>query len=202
MSKRSSLKCCRAGPIPACGGPRIARSDAMALQPSMRPNRHRVEQLLSPGFFIGLFRTHDVEQRILFNIADTVTNVSERGRAGHTRPLHADSPGQTSSTAEQSFVSRDDYFTVLRNYALSHRRKLEDGRIIPWIDENLNPFTGDWISRTLLIQRGKAIPERGKDYNHSTFCDLVISGLVGLRARGESTVEVNPLAPSPGTIFA
>lgn len=48
-------------------------------------------------------------------------------------------------------------------------------------DENLNPFTGDWIARTRLIQRGKKIPERGQDYNHSTFCDLVISGLVGLR---------------------
>jgi hypothetical protein len=25
--------------------------------------------------------------------------------------------------------------------------------------------------------------ERGKDHNHSTFCDLIISGLVGIRPR-------------------
>jgi len=33
-----------------------------------------------------------------------------------------------------------------------------------------------------------------KDYNHSTFCDLLISGLAGLRARSDGTIEVNPLA--------
>jgi hypothetical protein len=37
--------------------------------------------------------------------------------------------------------------------------------------------------------------ERGKDYNHSTFCDLVINGLVGLRPQADDTVLVNPLIP-------
>ena len=62
--------------------------------------------------------------------------------------------------------------------------RIENGNIVPWIDENLNPFTGDWISRTRLKtwengtwSKGKGGVERGKDYNHSTFCDLIISGL-------------------------
>ena len=38
--------------------------------------------------------------------------------------------------------------------------------------------------------------ERGKDYNHSTYCDLIITGLVGLRPRADDTVEVNPLLPA------
>ena len=104
-------------------------------------------------------------------------------------------------TQGQKFVTKGDYFTVLRDYALSHRLKREDGKIVPWIDENLNPLTGDWISRTLLIQRGNKIPERGKDYNHSAFCDLVISGLIGLRPRADDTVEVNPLAPEAWDYF-
>ena len=37
--------------------------------------------------------------------------------------------------------------------------------------------------------------ERGKDYNHSTFCDLVISGLCGLVPRQDGRIEVKPLAP-------
>ena len=45
------------------------------------------------------------------------------------------------------------------------------------------------------------MPERGKDYNHSTYCDLVISGLVGLRPRADDTVEVNPLAPDSWNFF-
>ncbi len=72
----------------------------------------------------------------------------------------------------------------------------------PWIDENLNPYNGDWISRTVMKRRGGpqalkevAVPERGKDYNHSAFCDLVISGLVGLRPRDDDTLVVHPLLP-------
>jgi hypothetical protein len=103
---------------------------------------------------------------------------------------------------DQTVVTRRDYLDLLKNYARSHRLKREDGRAVPWIDENLNPTNGDWISRTRLKawkngtwDAGKGGEERGKDYNHSTFCDLVISGLVGLRPRADETVEVNPLVP-------
>ena len=71
---------------------------------------------------------------------------------------------------------------------------LADGKEVAWIDEDQNPFTGDWIARTILRRKDSA-SQRGKDYNHSTFCDLVISGLAGLRPRGDDIVVVNPLAP-------
>ena len=64
---------------------------------------------------------------------------------------------------------------------------------IPWIDENLNPYTGDWLSRTMLLQNGSVLRERGRDYNHSSFCDLVITGLIGLRPRKDNILVVNPL---------
>ena len=38
--------------------------------------------------------------------------------------------------------------------------------------------------------------DRGQAYNHSTFCDLIIEGLVGLRSRSDDVVEVNPLIPT------
>jgi len=103
----------------------------------------------------------------------------------------------------QDHVSATDYFDLLKIYAQSHRLKREGGRIVPWIDENLNPMTGDWIARTRLKtwkngtwDPGKGGVERGKDYNHSTFCDLVITGIVGLRPRADNVVEVNPLVPA------
>jgi hypothetical protein len=95
----------------------------------------------------------------------------------------------------QNAVSRENYFDLLKIYTKSQHLQREDGRVVPWIDEDLNPVTGDWIARTLLKQRGSEIPERGKDYNHSTYCDLIINGLVGLRPRADGIVEVNPLAP-------
>jgi predicted GH43/DUF377 family glycosyl hydrolase len=102
---------------------------------------------------------------------------------------------------QQSVVSPQDYFDLLKVYTRSHCLKLDDGRVVPWVDENLNPTNGDWIARTLLRQRGSQIPERGKDYNHSTYCDLIISGLVGLRPRADDTVEVNPLVPDSWSFF-
>ncbi len=103
---------------------------------------------------------------------------------------------------DQKVVAKPDYFDLLKIYAKAHRLKRDDGTVVPWIDENLNPTNGDWISRTRLKtwkdgtwNAGKGGEERGKDYNHSTFCDLVISGLIGLRPRADQTIEVNPLVP-------
>lgn len=104
---------------------------------------------------------------------------------------------------KQDIVDKKDYLELLRIYAGSHRLRRDDGTVVPWIDENLNPLTGDWVARTRLKSwrngtwdPGKGGVERGKDYNHSTFCDLIISGLVGLRPRQDDTVEVNPLIPA------
>ncbi len=102
----------------------------------------------------------------------------------------------------QESVTRRDYFETLNTYTKSHRLKRDDGSIVPWIDENLHPDTGDWIARTRLKSwkngtwdAGKGGVERGKDYNHSTYCDLIITGLVGLRPQADGSVVVNPLLP-------
>jgi hypothetical protein len=108
----------------------------------------------------------------------------------------------------QQVIGAKDYFELLKIYTKSHQLKRDDGRVVPWIDENLNPNTGDWIARTRLKawnndtwDAGKGGVERGKDYNHSTYCDLVISGLIGLRPRADAIVEVNPLVPQAWASF-
>ncbi len=102
----------------------------------------------------------------------------------------------------QQVVSPRDYFETLKTYTTSQHLKREDGSVVPWIDENLNPETGDWISRTRLKSwkngtwdPAKGGEERGKDYNHSTYCDLIITGLIGLRPQADDQVVVNPLLP-------
>lgn len=89
---------------------------------------------------------------------------------------------------EQDAIDRNDYINLLRTYAKSHTKKRADGSVVSWIEESLNPFTGVWIPT-------EGTPPRGKDYNHSTFCDLVITGLAGLRPRADNVIEVNPLVP-------
>ncbi|MCE7072239.1 glycoside hydrolase [Dyadobacter sp. CY327] len=56
----------------------------------------------------------------------------------------------------------------------------------PYIGEYLDETTGYWL---------KGDQQRSRYYNHSTFNDLIISGLVGLRPREDDMIEVNPLIP-------
>ncbi|MCC7350009.1 MAG: hypothetical protein IT446_05510 [Phycisphaerales bacterium] len=96
----------------------------------------------------------------------------------------------------QNTINCRDYFDTLLCYARSHRRLREDGTLLPWIDENLHPYNGDWIARTRYRQDWAVDGinvERGKDYNHSTFCDLIITGLIGLRPREDRVIQVHPL---------
>ena len=57
----------------------------------------------------------------------------------------------------------------------------------PYIGEYLDETTGYWL---------KGDQERSRYYNHSTFNDLIITGLCGLRPHADNTIEVNPLLPA------
>ena len=81
----------------------------------------------------------------------------------------------------QSAVTPRDYFDAFLTYVHSQHA---DGK--PYLGEYLDEVTGDWIN-------GKA--GRSRYYNHSTFADLLITGVVGLVPRADDTVEVYPLLP-------
>ena len=103
----------------------------------------------------------------------------------------------------QDFINKEDYFETLKIFTESHRfRQIPpDGDTIVsdqlWIDENLNPYNGDWLARTRMEVQGYShrFQERGIYYNHSTYCDLIITGLVGLRPSLEDEIVINPLVP-------
>jgi len=81
----------------------------------------------------------------------------------------------------QQYVGKGDYFHTLVTYARSHQYR---GK--PYIGEYLDERNGTWL---------KPDSDRSRYYNHSTFCDLVISGLVGLVPREDDTIIVDPLFP-------
>ena len=93
-------------------------------------------------------------------------------------------------------ISKEAYFDALQTYSNSHRLTRPDGSVVCWIDENLDPYTGEWYARNELMARSDyPYYERGKDYNHSTFCDIVISGLMGVRPSADGSLEIAPLVP-------
>ena len=82
---------------------------------------------------------------------------------------------------DQNVVNDSVYFDLLETYVESQYYR---GR--PYIGEYLDETTGYWL---------KGDQERSRDYNHSTFNDLLITGLVGLRPRADDKLEINPLIP-------
>lgn len=75
---------------------------------------------------------------------------------------------------------------------------------MPWIDENLHPYSGKRIARDTLKNWNwkpeKEGYERCKDYNHSLFCDLVLSGLFGIDVKN-GVLTANPLVPDSWDYF-
>ena len=81
----------------------------------------------------------------------------------------------------QTLVSSRDYFDAFLTYVRAQRY---DG--LPYIGEYYDESTGVWL---------KGSNERSRYYNHSTYADLLITGVVGLRPRADDTIEVHPLLP-------
>ena len=113
------------------------------------------------------------------------------------------------SYSNNKTVSKNDYYNLLLQYAKQHKIKNDNGETFNWIDENFNPYTGDWISRTRLKNwegkgwsEDKGGVERGKDYNHSGFCDLVLSDLIGIKPNIDNSIEIKPLIPVDWEWFA
>ncbi len=82
----------------------------------------------------------------------------------------------------QQVVTNRDYYNAFLTYIHSQHY---DG--LPYIGEYLDEKTGQWL---------KGRNERSRWYNHSTFSDLLITGLVGLRPRADGLVQIQPLLPA------
>ena len=82
----------------------------------------------------------------------------------------------------QPVVGKETFFKQMKLYVESQHHR---GR--PYIGEYLDETNGAW----LMGDR-----ERSRYYNHSTFNDLVITGIAGIRPQADGSVEINPLVPA------
>ncbi|WP_221032387.1 MGH1-like glycoside hydrolase domain-containing protein [Actomonas aquatica] len=82
----------------------------------------------------------------------------------------------------QDVIDRQDYFDAFITYTRSQRY---DGDA--YIGEYQDEVSGQWL---------KGRHPRSYWYNHSTYADLLISGVVGLRPREDNVLEIDPLLPA------
>ncbi len=84
----------------------------------------------------------------------------------------------------QSYITAADYDTLLDEYAATQS---QNGQ--PYLGQAHDPDQPSWMYGA-------------DDYNHSSFNDLVISGLIGLRPQVGDTLQVKPLVPASWNYFA
>ena len=82
----------------------------------------------------------------------------------------------------QSYIGKEDYFKQLQIYAKTHRKGEK-----PYIAEANNPETGSWD--------GHDVPGHSEHYNHSSYVDQIITGLMGLEPMAADSLGVDPLIP-------
>lgn len=73
------------------------------------------------------------------------------------------------------------FYDELHQYAAAH---VKNGK--PYLGEYQDEKTGEWL---------KGDNPRSSFYNHSTFCDLIINDLVGIKPRADEILEIRPLIP-------
>ncbi|HEY2509457.1 MAG TPA: RICIN domain-containing protein [Polyangiaceae bacterium] len=88
----------------------------------------------------------------------------------------------------QTVIGPADYLSLLHAYAVTQTK---NGA--PYVAEAHDPDQPTWIYDSA---------NHSEDYNHSTFVDNVLTGLLGLRPQPDDTLRVQPLAPATWDYFA
>jgi len=97
-------------------------------------------------------------------------------------------------TTENPTITPAEFMRLLLLYAYSHRDT--DGT--PWLDENMDPDTGIWLAREIMRKWNRPGKDstRGRHYNHSSFIDLVMTGICGIRPSEGDRLVIHPLGTS------
>lgn len=78
-------------------------------------------------------------------------------------------------------MNAEVFYDELHTYAKSHTK---NGK--PYLGEYQDEKNGEWL---------KGDNPRSSFYNHSTFCDLIINDLIGIKPRADEILELYPLIP-------
>ncbi len=81
----------------------------------------------------------------------------------------------------QKGINKHDFYEQVKKYAKSH---VMNGK--PYIGEYQDEKTGEWL---------KGDHPRSKFYNHSTYADVIIQDLIGLKPQLDHALEIDPLIP-------
>ena len=85
-------------------------------------------------------------------------------------------------------ISAEEYAELLNIYALTHRKSG-----LPYIAEACHPDTGSWGGHDHF--------NHSEHYFHSTYIDLIVTGLIGLVPQSDDSLRLQPLIPESWDYF-
>lgn len=94
----------------------------------------------------------------------------------------------------QTVLADEDLYRFLLHYTSMHYA-VENGKRINFIDEAMLPFDHVWYVREMGKRSLRPFAggrNRGRDYNHSTYIDLVLRGLCGIGTDRDGSLTVAP----------
>jgi Mannosylglycerate hydrolase MGH1-like glycoside hydrolase domain len=88
------------------------------------------------------------------------------------------------------------FYSLLLQYAAAHLQRGDHASGSYQLDEDLDPETGEWVTREWRRRNDPDRLDVGPDYYHSSFVDIVLSGLLGIDVDERGTLTVDPLIPA------
>jgi len=163
------------------------------------PAAHAVawKQLFDPQGFAGKYGPTTAERRsprFRFESSDQCTWNGPSWPFATTQTLTA-LANLLDDQPAQPYADANGYLKLFSAYVLSQHLRLASGNVIPWIDEDLDADTDEWIAKDMLLAKNKQVG-RGNYYNHSGFADPLITGLIGLRPSRGNEIVIQPLLPA------
>lgn len=149
------------------------------------------EQLLDPQGFKATYGPTTVERRSPYFMKD-----AESGCCRWDGPSWPYATSQTLTALgnlltdypAQDFVTATDFASLLHDYSATQRK---NGK--PYVAEAHSPDEDRWMYDGF---------NHSEDYNHSTFNDIVLSSLIGIRSQDDDTVRIDPQVDSSWDHFA
>lgn len=144
--------------------------------------------LMDPDYFFADFGPTVVERH------DPLFKISEKCCvwSGNSWPFATSQTLKALSNVINNYqideVNKDDFFKMFKIYTMTHRK---NGK--PYIAEALHPDNGSWDGHDVI--------GHSEHYSHSSYVDLVISDLIGIKAQASDSITIKPLIPKDWDYF-
>ncbi len=145
--------------------------------------------LMDPNYFYAEYGPTTVERHDpLFKISDKCCVWS-----GNSWPFATTQTIKAMSNALNNYknvesISKKDFYKMMKVFAHTHQK---NGK--PYIAEDLHPFTGSW--------EGHDMKGHSEHYYHSSYVDLVIADLIGIKPQANDSIVIRPLTPKEWDYF-